>query len=116
LTIHTEAYGQLRQDYDTFKNKQAEVIVIGPEDNNAFNEFWLKEKMPVPGIADPQHIIAKLYGQEFKILKLGRMSALFVIDREGLVRFRHHGKSMDDIASNKEVLELLDKLNNEIKR
>jgi peroxiredoxin len=107
---------QLRQDYNTFSNKQAEVIVIGPEDDNVFNEFWQREKMPVTGIADPQHIIAKLYGQEVKILKLGRMPALLVIDREGLVRFSHHGKSMDDIPSNKEVLELLDKLNNEIKR
>jgi hypothetical protein len=30
----------LRQDYNTFNNKQAEVIVIGPEDDNTFNEFW----------------------------------------------------------------------------
>ena len=82
---------QLRQDYNTFNNKQAEVIVIGPEDDNAFKEFWQREKMPIPGIADPQHIIAKLYGQETKILKLGRMPALFVIDREGLIRFHHHG-------------------------
>jgi peroxiredoxin len=104
---------QLRQDYDTFKNKQAEVIVIGPEDTEAFKEFWQREKMPVPGVADPRHIIAELYGQEVKIMKLGRMPALFIIDRDGLIRFRHHGKSMSDIPSNKEVLELLDSLNND---
>jgi len=108
---------QLRQDYNTFNKKQAVVIVIGPEDDNAFKEFWQREKMPIPGIADPQHIIAKLYGQEIKILKLGRMPALFVIDREGLIRFRHHGKSMSDIPPNNDILDLLEKLNNEfIKR
>jgi peroxiredoxin len=104
---------QLRQDYKTFVDQGAEVIVIGPEDEQAFKEFWLKEKMPVPGIADPQHIIAKLYGQEVKMLKLGRMPALFLIDREGLVRFRHHGKSMSDIPQDGDVLDLLQKLNHE---
>jgi peroxiredoxin len=102
---------QLRQDYNTFVDQQAEVIVIGPEDEQAFKEFWLKEKMPFPGIADPQHVIAKLYGQEVKILKMGRMPALFLVDREGLVRFRHHGKSMSDIPQDDAVLDLLQKLN-----
>jgi peroxiredoxin len=107
---------QLRQDYNTFKNKQAEVIIIGPEDGNAFKEFWQREKMQIPGIADPQHTIAKLYGQEIKILKMGRMPALFVIDREGLIRFSHHGESMSDIPPNKDILDLLEKLNNESKK
>jgi peroxiredoxin len=104
---------QLRQDYNNFIDQQAEVIIIGPEDDRAFKEFWLREKMPIPGIADPQHVIAKLYGQEVKILKMGRMPALFVIDREGLMRFRHHGKAMSDIPQNGDVLNLLKKLNSE---
>jgi hypothetical protein len=72
--------------------------------------------MPVTGIADPHQIIAKLYGQETKILKLGRMPALFVIDREGLIRFRHHGKSVSDIPPNNDIFDLLEKLNNESKK
>jgi peroxiredoxin len=104
---------QLRQDYNSFIDQQAEVIIIGPEDDRAFKEFWLREKMPIPGIADPQHVIAKLYGQEVKILKMGRMPALFVIDREGLMRFRHLGKAMSDIPQNGDVLNLLKKLNSE---
>lgn len=106
----------MRQNYNNFNNKQSEVIVIGPEDDNAFKEFWEREKMPIPGIADPQHIIAKLYGQEVKTLKFGRMPALFVIDREGLIRFGHHGKSMNDIPSNNNILDLLERLNNEYKK
>jgi peroxiredoxin len=104
---------QLRQDYNTFVARGAEVIVIGPEDDRAFKEFWLKEKMPIPGIADPQHVIAKLYGQEVKMLKLGRMPALVLIDREGLIRFSHHGNSMSDIPPDEAVLDLLQKLNHE---
>jgi peroxiredoxin len=104
---------QLRQDHKLFKDQNTEVIVIGPEDTNPFKEFWIKERMPFPGISDPQHIIAKKYGQEVKMLKLGRMPALLIIDREGLIRFRHHGTSMSDIPQNDDVIRLLEELNNE---
>jgi peroxiredoxin len=102
---------QLREEYSAFIQHKAEIIVIGPEDENTFKEYWQREKMPFPGIADPQHIIAKKYGQEVKLLKMGRMPALFVIDREGKIRFEHHGQSMSDIPENKDVLAILDKLN-----
>jgi peroxiredoxin len=102
---------QLRQDYQIFKDQLSDIIVIGPEDGNAFKEFWESEKMPMPGIADPQHIIAKQYGQEVKILKMGRMPALFVIDRQGLIRFRHYGQSMSDIPENEDIISLLKKVN-----
>jgi peroxiredoxin len=104
---------QLRQDDKLFIDQQAEVIVIGPEDETTFKNYWQKEKMPVTGIADPRHIIAKLYGQEVKMLKLGRMPALFIIDKEGLIRSSHHGNSMSDIPPNTDVLNLLEKLNKE---
>jgi peroxiredoxin len=103
----------LRQDYLDFKDQQTEILVIGPEDEKAFQEYWETEKMPLPGLADPQHIIAKKYGQEVKILKMGRMPAFFVIDREGLIRFQHHGQSMSDIPENEDVIDLLKKLNSE---
>lgn len=102
---------QLREDYQSFISQQTEIIVFGPEDETTFKVFWQKEKMPFPGIADHQHIIANQYGQEVKILKLGRMPALFVIDRQGLIRFRHRGQSMSDIPIDKDVLSLLKKLN-----
>jgi peroxiredoxin len=102
---------QLRQDYQLFKNQQAEVLVIGPEDKKTFQDYWEMEKMPLPGIADPQHVIANKYGQEIKILKMGRMPALFVIDRAGLIRYGHLGKSMSDIPENEDVIVLLKKIN-----
>ncbi|MBN1367123.1 MAG: redoxin domain-containing protein [Dehalococcoidales bacterium] len=101
---------QLHHDYENFLARQAEIIVIGPEDENTFKQYWQGEKMPFPGIADPQHTLSNQYGQEVKVLKAGRMPALFVIDRAGLIRFSHHGKSMSDIPLDEEVLNLLGKL------
>jgi peroxiredoxin len=104
---------QLRRDYGKFTERQAEVIAIGPEDAKAFADFWESHKMPFPGIADPKHKIAGLYGQQVKLLKMGRMPALVVIDKKGNIRYGHYGDSMSDIPTDEEVLSLLDGLNKE---
>jgi peroxiredoxin len=104
---------QLRQDYQKFAKLNAEVIAVGPEDTKTFSDFWRSEKMPFIGIPDPGHVIAKLFGQKVNPLKLGRMPALMVIDKEGRIRYQHYGDSMSDIPTDKEILSLLDDLNKE---
>ena len=104
---------QLRQDYQKFVDRHAEVIAVGPEDTKTFSDYWHSEQMPFVGIADPKHIIANLYGQKVNPFKLGRMPALIVIDKEGRIRYQHYGDSMSDIPSNEEILSLLDNLNKE---
>jgi peroxiredoxin len=102
---------QLRQDYQAFIDRNTEIIAIGPEDMQTFTNWWHNEHMPFVGIADPEHIIAKMYGQKVNPLKFGRMPAMVVIDKDGNIRFSHHGDSMSDIPSNKDVISLLDDIN-----
>lgn len=104
---------QLRKDYQKFIDWSAEVIAIGPEDAATFSDFWQSKKMPFIGIADPKHVIAKMFGQKVKPFKFGRMPALIVIDKEGRIRYQHYGDSMSDIPSNAELLSMLDNLNKE---
>lgn len=66
--------------------------------------------MPFIGCADIRSRVADLYYQEVNLLKLGRMPALFVIDREGIIRYAHYGDSMADIPTNESVLKVLDEL------
>jgi peroxiredoxin Q/BCP len=106
---------QLRQDYLKFVQRGAEVIVIGPEDASAFRDYWQDNDLPFVGLPDPEQRVLNLYGQEFKLLKMGRMPALVIVDREGLVRFAHYGSSMQDIPGNEEVFEALDSLSEEEK-
>src|SRR5512137_1802270 len=101
---------QLRQDYQRFVEREAEVVVVGPDDGRAFKDYWRRESLPFVGLADPTHAVAKLYQQEIKLLKFGRMPALMVIDRAGRVRYRHYGQSMSDIPRNTEILAVLDEL------
>ncbi|MBO9368167.1 MAG: redoxin domain-containing protein [Chloroflexi bacterium] len=102
---------QLHQDYDKFQQRQAEILVIGPEDAAAFVRYFGENDLPFIGLPDPTHSVLKLYGQEVNLFKLGRMPAQVLVDKNGIVRFAHYGHSMADIPSNAELLELLEKLN-----
>jgi peroxiredoxin len=102
---------QLRQDYDQFVARQAEVVVIGPEGQRQFQSYWEQNKLPFIGLPDPSISVLNRYGQEVNLFKLGRMPAQIVVDMQGVVRFVHYGSSMSDIPTNEEVLELLDQLN-----
>ena len=102
---------QLRQDYAEFSKRQAQVIVVGPEDARAFAAYFEKESLPFIGLPDPKTSVLKLYGQEVNLFKLGRMPAQVIVDKAGLARFVHYGHDMTDIPANAEVLALLDELN-----
>jgi len=104
---------QLRQEYEEFVKRDAEIIVIGPENQKAFADWWHEHKIPFTGLADPEHSVSKLYGQQVKIFKLGRMPAQLIIDKNGMIRYKHYGNSMRDIAENSDMLSKLDELNKE---
>ena len=104
---------QLRQDYPKFVERDAEIVVVGPDDQRAFQDYWRKENLPFVGLADPTHTVARRYGQEVRLLKLGRMPALMVIDKAGQVAYKHYGGSMSDIPPNPQILAILDDLNQE---
>ncbi len=97
----------MRLEYERFRELNAEIVVIGPEKPHEFKAFWEKEHMPFSGCADPTHRVADLYGQEAHLLRLGRMPALFIIDKKGTIQYAHRAKSMSDIPPNREVLALL---------
>jgi peroxiredoxin len=99
---------QLRQDYAEFDKKQAEVIVLGPENAKAFEAYWRQHDLPFIGLPDPKASVLKLYGQEVNLFKLGRMPAQVIVDKAGVARFVHYGHSIADIPKNAEILSLLD--------
>ena len=102
---------QLRHDYDKFVAQETEIVVVGPDNEKAFLEYWQKNDLPFIGLPDPSHSVLKLYGQEVKLFKYGRMPAQVTIDKKGLARFVHYGHDMTDIPTNEEILELLETMN-----
>lgn len=97
----------MRQDYQHFAKLDTEIIVVGPEEAESFRKYWMKEDLPFIGLPDPKHMILKLYGQEVKLAKLGRLPAQMLIDKSGMLQYVHYGHSMADIPSNKEIMDLI---------
>ncbi len=104
---------QLRQDYQQFIDRNVVVLVVGPDDQAAFQDYWTKNDLPFIGLPDPEHVVLNLYQQQVKLLRFGRMPAMAIIDKNGFIRYKHFGDSMRDIASNSQVLAVLDQINQE---
>ncbi len=102
---------QLRQDYAQFVERAAAIVVVGPDNAQAFTAYWQKHDLPFIGLPDATASVLKLYGQEINLFRLGRMPAQVIVDRKGMARFVHYGHSMSDIPANDELFALLDELN-----
>jgi peroxiredoxin len=98
---------QLRQDYQEFARLNTVVIAIGPDNARAYSSFWQARNLPFIGLPDPKGSVLKRYGQEIKLLKLGRMPAQVIVDKAGVIRYVHYGQNMADIPSNKDLLKIL---------
>ncbi|MBF0202209.1 MAG: redoxin domain-containing protein [Desulfamplus sp.] len=99
---------QLCRDSHRFAELDIEVLIVGPESADSFKKYWEKESMPFTGCPDPMHKVMNLYGQEVKILKLGRMPAQMLIDKSGILKFVYYGSNMSDIPGIKDVEEVLE--------
>ena len=102
---------RLRDGYEEFTSRGAEILAIGPNSLEAFEQYWQKERIPFIGLPDADHRIARMYKQEVNLFKLGRMPLNCVVDRKGYIRYAHYGASMQDIPLNEELLHVIDELN-----
>jgi len=48
--------------------------------------------------------------QEIKPLKLGRMPALLIVDKQGIIRYAYYSDSMSDIPENEDLFKLIKNL------
>ena len=101
---------RLRDEYDRFTSRDVEILAVGPNDAESFKRYWANEKIPFIGLSDPDHSISRMYRQEVKLFKLGRMPLNCVVDAKGYIRFVHYGASMRDIPSNQKLLHVIDQL------
>jgi peroxiredoxin Q/BCP len=102
---------QLRQDFQMFVERDTKIVVVGPDNANAFQAYWRENNLPFIGVPDPKASVLKLYGQEVNLFKMGRMPAQVIVDKNGTARYVHYGHSMSDIPENAELLELIDQIN-----
>lgn len=99
---------QLSQDQAEFQKRDIEILIVGPESAKSFAAYFEKHALPFIGIPDPKGSVLKLYGQEVNLFKLGRMPAMMMINKDGVLRYVHYGHSMSDIPDNAEIFEHID--------
>lgn len=102
--------GQMKQDIKQFTDRMAQIVVIAPHETEKVKAYWKKENIPFIGIPDPDGKIGKLYGQEWNLIKLGRMPALFIIDQKDTIVFSHYANYMADIPENGKLFRILEEL------
>jgi thioredoxin-dependent peroxiredoxin len=101
-TVCTAQFCSYRDNADRIDGLDAEVIGISPQSVDS-HERWVEEQeLNVPLLADEDLAVSKLYGvtawlgplarfTELKDTPGGRyiMRAIFIVDGEGVVRYRH---------------------------
>jgi peroxiredoxin len=100
----------MRDNYSKYLERKATIAVIARHTAEEVRTYWERNKIPYTGIPDPDARVANLFSQQWKLIKLGLMPALFVIDRHGKIAYSYYSNSMGDIPPEEEILKVLDGL------
>jgi len=93
-----------------FKSLGATIVVVVRDDAKSVKKFWKKNNLNYIGIPDKDKKLGNLYQQQWNLVKLGLMPAMFIIDRQATIKFAYYSSSMKDIPENSIVFELLKKM------
>lgn len=102
----------MRKDITKFEEVDGYLYpILADKESNAIKmeQKYARKKYPI--FYDKEKEIPDLLNQEVKLLKLGRMPGLLVIDKDGIIQYAYYGENMHDIPKNEEILEVLKKIN-----
>ena len=105
--------GSLAANYEKYQELNTELYAItadNQENAQKLETKYAKGKFPV--YFDEAGDTVKLLKQEWKVLKLGRMPGLLIIDKKGIIQFAYYSDSMSDIPKNEVLFEEIKKIPN----
>lgn len=85
------------------------LAIVADTQQNAINYFE-KNNLPFPGLTDSEHVVFDLYDVQSKLISIGQRPGLFIVDKEGLIKFAYVGFQQWEIPENKFVLEQIMKI------
>jgi len=100
----------LRDRYSEFEERGAEVLAIAPDTLENAQRYFQANDIPFPCLPDPDREVFRQYDVKSAMISLGQRPGLFVIDKEGVVRYAHLGWQQWEIPSVDETLQQLDAL------
>jgi peroxiredoxin Q/BCP len=94
----------LREDISRFGDVGARVVAVAPDSAEGVAKFVRDNPYPFPLLADTDHAVFDAYDVVSTLMSLGQRPALFVVDRQGVVRFDSVGTQQWQIPTNDNVL------------
>ena len=83
------------------------MVAVAPDTPEGVARFTRENDYPFPLLADADHEVFDAYDVASRALSLGQRPALFVVDRDGVVRWETVGTQQWQIPANKQVLGVL---------
>lgn len=101
---------KLGNEYEKFKELNAVIYAILPDNLENAQNFESEFAKEYPIYYDDKKKVNKMLKQEVKPLKLGRMPALLIIDKQAIIRYAYYSDSMSDIPENEELFKIIKNL------
>ncbi len=101
----------MNRDLNKFKQLDTVLYPILPDNLDAATKFEENFAKSYSIYYDEKKKVNKMLKQEVKPLKFGRMPAMLIIDKKGIIQYAYYSDSMDDIPKNEDILEFIKKIN-----
>ena len=100
----------MRDSIEEFERRDAQLLAIAPDSLENAREFFQRHDIPFPCLPDPDRQVYRQYDVKSAMVSLGQRPGLFIVDREGVVRYAYLGWQQWEIPSLAETLRELDAL------
>ncbi len=100
----------MRDSIEEFEKRGVQLLAIAPDSLESAQAYFQRNEIPFPCLADPDREVYRRYDVKSALVSLGQRPGLFIVDREGVVRYAYLGWQQWEIPSVEEILRELDGL------
>ncbi len=100
----------MRDSIEEFEKRDVQLLAIAPDSREHAQAYFQRNDIPFPCLADPDREVYRRYDVKSALVSLGQRPGLFIVDREGVVRYAYLGWQQWEIPSVEETLRQLDGL------
>lgn len=101
----------MRDRIDDFKERNATIVAIAPDTLDNAKSYFDKNDLPFACLPDADRAVFRQYDVKSAMISLGQRPGLFIVDKDGIVRFAYLGWQQWEIPSIDDTLAELDALN-----
>lgn len=100
----------MRDRYSEFTERGVEVVAIAPDTLASARSYFEREGITFQCLPDPAREVYRVYDVRSATISLGQRPGLFIVDKDGIVRYAHLGFQQWEIPPVDDTLAELDAL------